>query len=200
MQTNNRFRASYTVLNKWKNGDWEGAIKTYFKFDQITTREMAEGKDYHAEWEAEIKKTSSLPAIFGAKKLQVPICEGKQVVQLEDWLDLVYIPDCIDVPILYEFKTGKTSSMQYASDWQIAIYAVGATLSGKYIKMAEIYHYDQYTKKVDMSPVWITDKLLNETHERIISLSSEMHSYFVDNRLYERFGHLINNVNRTNEA
>lgn len=187
----NKFRASYTVLNKWKNGDWEGAIKTYFKMDQFTSRAMAEGKDYHEEWEAYIKKNKRLPEVFGSKKLKNPIAEGKKVVQLEDWLDLVYIPDCIDSPTLYEFKTGKTSSMQYASDWQIAIYAVGATISGHYIKLAEIYHYDQHIDKMDMSPVWITDKLLNDTHEKIITIASEMHTYFEENGLYNRFNHLI---------
>lgn len=189
----NKFRASYTVLNQWKNGNWDGAIKTYFKFDQFTSQAMADGKALHEAWDKETKANKALPAVFGGKKLKNPIVEGKQVVQIEDWLDLVYIPDCVDEPILYEYKSGKQSSMHYASDWQIAIYAVGATLSGRYIKMAEIYHYDQYTKKVDMSPVWITDKLLNETHEKIITISSEMHSYFEQNDLYNRFGHLIKN-------
>jgi hypothetical protein len=81
--------------------------------------------------------------------------------------------------------------MHYANDWQVAIYAVGATMSGHYIKLAEIYHYDQYIKRMDMSPVWITDKLLNNTYERIITTASEMHNYFEENGLYNKFNHLL---------
>lgn len=187
----NKFRASYTVLNKWVNGDWEGAIKTYFKMDQFTSRAMAEGKDLHKEWEAHINKTKTLPTVFGGGALKNPIAEGKKVIQLHDWLELVYIPDCIESPTLHEFKSGKQSSLHYSNDWQIAIYAVGATLSGHYIKLAKIHHYDQHTKQSDMSVVWITDKLLNNTYEKIITVASEMHNYFEENGLYGKFNHLL---------
>jgi hypothetical protein len=100
----NKFRASYTVLNKWLHGDWEGAIKTYFKMDQFVSRAMVDGKEHHQKWEAYIKENMKLPDELGGKELKNPIVEGKQVIQLADWLELVYIPDLIDSPTLYEFR------------------------------------------------------------------------------------------------
>lgn len=184
----NKFRASYSVLNIWKSGDWERAIKAYFKLEKFTTQAMADGHQWHQKWCDHINKTKTLPIEFGGQKLNNPICEKKIVVELADWLDYVFIIDCYDNPTLHEFKTGKQSSESYAGDEQIRVYGVGATYAGLYVDRAIIHHYDQYSKRYDMSIVWLTDKTLQDAHNWIVTLSSEMHDYFVKNSLYEKFG------------
>lgn len=183
-----KFRASYSILNVWDSGDWERAIKYYFKLETYTSPAMAAGKEWHKNWSDYINATQALPIEFGGKKLFKPQSEIKRVVSIEPWLDLVGIIDCYDNPTIYEFKTGKTSSEVYASSMQAGVYAVLATYGEFYADRAEIHHYDQYTKKHDMSVVWITDKMLEKALNWIITLSSDMHDYFLKNQLYEKFG------------
>lgn len=182
------FRASYTILNTWGSGQWESAVKMYFKLDQYVSPAMADGKVWHEKWEKYIKENLALPEEFGGKKLIKPEVEIKKVVSLEPWLDLVGRIDCFDSPTIYEFKTGKQSSESYASSHQAGIYAILATKAGLYADRAEIYHYDQYTKKYDMSLVWITDEMMLKTYNYIVTLAGEMHDYLLKNDLYNRFG------------
>jgi hypothetical protein len=183
-----KFRASYTILNIWKSGDWERAIKYYFKLEQFKTSQMADGQKYHDAWEKYIPENKKLPVEFGGKQLTNPICETKIVVQLADWCELVGKIDCFDSPVIYEFKTGKQSSESYASSPQAGVYAILCTYSNMLADRAEIYHYDQYQKRYDMSYVWLTDRLLSDTLNWVMTLSGEMHDYFETNGLYSRFG------------
>jgi hypothetical protein len=160
----------------------------YFKLDKFVTREMADGREWHEKWEKHIKETKTMPIEFGGAPLIDPIAEQKTVVQIEPWLELVGVIDCYDSPIIKEWKTGKKSSEQYAGSKQGGIYAVLGTMSGKYVEKIEIYHYDQYTKKSDMSIVWVTDQLLEETLNWIITTAGEMYNYFEQNDLFNKFG------------
>jgi hypothetical protein len=183
-----KFRASYSVINTWASGDWQRAIQMYYKIGQFTTRAMAEGRDYHEKWCKEITETKHLPAAFGGGALFTPVCEKKLVVELADWLDLVFIIDCYDKPDIHEFKTGKTSSESYASSYQSGIYAVGATYAGLLVDRAILHHFDQTNGKYDMSIKWITDQVLKDTMEFITTISSEMQDYIIKNDLNTRFG------------
>lgn len=183
----NKFRASFTVLDQWNSGNWEQAIKTYFKLEKFTTPQMQAGKEWHEKWAKHIMETKTTPIEFGATPLIAPIAEQKTVVQLEDWLELVGIIDCFDTPTIYEWKTGKQSSEVYAGSAQGGIYAILGTLSDKYVEKVEIHHFDQYSNKSDMSIVWVTEDLMKKTHNWIISTASEMHNYFMTNDLYTKF-------------
>lgn len=184
----NKFRASYTVLSHWASGNWQRAIEQYFHLQDFVTPAMADGRKYHEQWAEEIKVSNSLPLVFGGAKLKNPIVEKKEIVQLCDWLDLSFIIDCYDKPVIYDWKTGKQSSESYGSSMQVGVYGVGATMIGLYVERAEIHHYDQYLKKHDMSTVWVTDKLLKDAHNWIITLAGDMQNYLLKNGLYERFG------------
>jgi len=182
------FRANYTVLNAWSSGNWDGAIEMYFSLKKFTSRAMGEGKDYHDQFEEETRKTGHLPAIFGGKQLNKPVVEFKNTVKIEEWLQLKFKIDCLDEPTIYEYKTGKETSESYAESHQLGVYGVGCTLSGIFVNKAEVYHFDQYTKKVDMSVRWITKKMLENDLNWIVTISSEMHNYFLENDLYNKFG------------
>lgn len=184
----NKFRASYSVLSMWRSGNWERAIKAYFKLEDFTTPAMLAGRDLHSTWNNETLKTGALPAVFGGKKLASPEPELKIVVSITNWLDLVGIIDLYDKPEIHEYKSGVTSSESYASSPQGGVYGVLATLSKRYADKIYIHHYDQYAKRADTSIVWLTDKLLRDSLNWIETNASEMHAYLLENRLYERFG------------
>jgi len=184
----NKFRASYTILSTWAKGDWERAIKYYFKLEEFSTRQTEEGRILHEKWENEIKKTGCLPKVFGGSKLNDPKPEKKIVVQIYDWLELVGVIDCLDVPEIHEFKSGKSKDSEgYSNDIQTGIYGVLATLDKRFVNVSKIHHYDQYSKKSDMSIVYITDEYLKKAFNYIETISSEMHSYFIKNDLYKKF-------------
>ncbi len=184
----NKLRASYSLLELWKSGNWERAVKYYFKLEDFVTPAMADGRRFHEQWDKHISQFKTLPPEFGGKKLINPFPEVKKVVQINEWLELVGKIDCVDAPTIYEFKTGKQTSEAYASSKQTGVYAYLATIAGIFVDRAEIYHYDQYDKKFDMSFVWLTDKILEEAEDYVVTLAAEIHTYFQDNNLYERFG------------
>jgi hypothetical protein len=182
-----KFRASYSLLKVWESGDYERAVKSYFRLEDFTTPAMAEGKAQHEKWAAEIEANKKLPQVFGGKVLKNPIIEKYTKVSIKDWLELSGKLDCLDEDTVYEFKTGKQSSEVYASDKQVGVYGVLCTLSRVMVRKGEIYHYDQYRRQADMSISWITDKMLKDSLDWIETLSSEIHNYFLENDLYSKF-------------
>jgi hypothetical protein len=187
-----KLRANYSFLSTWASGDWNRAIEGYFKLKTFTTPQMEMGKKFHKEWEEEVKKTQKLPFVFDSKPLKNPLTEIYGVVELADWLLLSGVVDCYDegTGIIYEYKTGKQSSESYANTRQPSIYALLLTESGHTPKKVEIHHYDQYKKQSDMSIVWVTPQLIADGLEWVTSLGAEAHNYFVENSLYEKYGHL----------
>lgn len=183
-----KFRASFSVLSLWESGKWNDAIETYFHLREITNDAMRQGKEFHQKWGNEVNATKKLPEIFNnPTQLKNPKSELKLKVTIQDWLDLVGVIDVLDEPTIYEFKTGKQSSEKYATSKQTGVYGVLATYSGIEVNKAEIYHYDQYKKQADMSVVYLTDTLMQDSLNWLVTISSEMHTYFKDNNLYQRF-------------
>lgn len=183
-----KFHASYTALNLWNSGNYERAVEAYFHLQSFTSEAMADGKTLHDQWEKEVKETGCLPKIFGGKKLIKPIVEEKRLVQIYDWLELSYKIDLLDDGVIYDYKSGKGSSESAISTKQLGVYGVGCTFDKIKVTKGQILHYDQYKKTVDTSSVWLTDTLLEDTLNWIVTLSSDMHTYLTDNKLYERFG------------
>lgn len=184
----NKFRASYSILSTWAKGDWTNAIKMYFKMDAFENEAMRQGKIYHKQWENEVKETGCLPKIFGGKKLNNPKTEEKIVISVNEWLDLVGVIDLLDSPEIHDYKTGKTSPN---IDIQVGIYGVLATYKKIFVDVAYIHHYDQYSKKVEVHKVYLTDKKLEESMNFIITIASEMYEYFNKNNLFEKFNHFL---------
>lgn len=184
----NKLRASFTYLNLWSQSRWEEAIKAYFKLDQYISREMAEGSDYHKTWQEYITANKKLPEVFGDVPLTSPVCEGKTVLPVFNWLDLVIMPDCVDGQTIYEFKTGTADSDEYARSWQPAVYAVGLTFLKHPVKQVDIYAYNQYAKRTTYSRVVVTKKLLADGLNWIETVGGEMWNYFNEQNLWERYG------------
>lgn len=186
MKKQQKFRASFSVLDAWAKKDYEQAVRLYFKLDCFENEAMRQGKEFHNYWEKETKETGCLPEIFGGMKLKNPKTELKMVVSVNDWLDFVGVIDCYDNPTIYEYKTGISSSSSYARSKQIGLYGILGTLMGLYVEKAEILHYNQYSKLSDVSIVWLTDKVLRDAYDWLETHASEMHNYLLENDLYNK--------------
>jgi hypothetical protein len=148
---------------------------------------MAEGKKFHDEWKEETQKTGELPKIFGGGRLVKPETEKTIIVRLEDWLDLKSVIDCLDAPVIHEYKSGARPSESYANSMQAGVYAIACTFDDIKVNKAIYHHYNQHKKQVDNSTVWITRKVLDNAQEWIYTYASEIHNYFVENDLYKKF-------------
>lgn len=188
----NKIRASYSYLNLWASGQWEQAIKAYFKLDKFITREMAYGSELHDTWQKHVEATKRLPDVFGGTPLASPRCEEKLVIPVYDWLDLVIKPDLIDAPVIHEFKSGTAESDEYARSRQGALYAVGLTLVKTPVKWIDIHAYNQYSKRATFSRVVLTRKLLTEGLEWVEKVGREMFTYFEEQDLWSKYGKEVN--------
>lgn len=182
-----KLRASYTFLNKWASGDWQGATEMYFRLDSFTSRQMAEGRDYHESWKEETDKTGKLPKVFGGFDLISPKTELELIVPVQKWLDLKVIIDCLDAPVIHEYKRTGASPDSYARSKQASLYAVACTLKGIVVDKAQYHTYDPATNQVGTASVWLTDKIIDETYDWLITYASEVYNYFQENNLFEQF-------------
>jgi hypothetical protein len=180
-----KFRASYSTLSTWARGDIDRAVEGYFKLATFTTPQMEAGKKFHKEWELEIKETGCMPKVFGGKQIKLPHkTERKIVRQITDWMELVGVIDLdINSKLLIDFKTGKTPSGAYTQSFQHKLYQILRPTAHRF----EYHHYDQYKKTSDVSIIYLTDQTMDEGLNYLLTYGAEMHSYLIENRLYERY-------------
>lgn len=183
-----KFRASYSVLSAWASGNYETAVKMYFKMDTYTSPQMAEGKEWHNRWETYIKRCKRLPLELGNDPLVDPKTELKLVVDIADWLELVGRIDCFDNGTVYEFKTGATPGNSNSYEIQAGVYGVISLLSGYKPTQCQIRHYNQHKKVSSCSIYWVTEKRLKDALAWVEGNASEMHDYLTTNDLYAKLG------------
>lgn len=170
------FRCSFSILDPWSKGDYDEALKRYWRVEIQPTQSMIEGKQLHQKWQDEVEKTKKLPKIFGGEKLLSPKTELKLESMLEPWLQFVGVIDLMDDTKIWDYKSGKTSISNYASSHQIPCYQV--LLDSLGIKVDEGYylHYNQHNKTIEKSKRYLTNKTLENGKEFIITFASEMYS------------------------
>ena len=179
------FRISYSILNAWSKGNYSDAIDMFFKKEKELTNYLKDGIDFHKKWEYEINHTKKLPRDLDKKetKLSNPKCEFKLETIINDRIEFVGIIDCLDEDILYEFKTGSTSSADYANGLQVDCYSYLLSQNGFNPTKAFYIHYDQYIGKTDKSLVYLTENRKLKAKKWIEKQSESMYKYFVDNNL-----------------
>lgn len=188
---NPKLRASYSVLDSWSKGRYEECTMFYFKLRSFTSIQMADGKDYHELWRKHVLKTKTLPHEFGSRPLVDPKVELKLEVSLGDWIDLVGVIDLYDDGIIADYKTGKKNSSEYVETMQLPVYGLLAKLSDMKVNVGKIFHYDQYEKRSDQSMLWLTKKTSKEALEWVKTNGAQMHEYFLNEGLYEKFGNRV---------
>ena len=88
----------------------------------------------------------------------------------------------------HDYKTGAKSSEEYINGKQAGVYALNLHLNNLPINKFVIHHYDQYKKKVDNSYLWVTEEVMEDALNWIVTLSSDAHEYLQKNGLYQQFG------------
>lgn len=178
-----KFRTSYSLLNAWSKGDYQNAIEMYLKKPREINKWMKEGLRYHQEWEEYILKNKKLPKELDKKetKLISPKCELKLEMSINDKMEFVGVIDCLDGQTAYEFKTGSSSSADYANRLQLDCYSVLLEKNNYIIEKGIYIHYDQYIQKTDKSIVYLTDVRRKRAMDWIKKHTSNMYKYFIDN-------------------
>ncbi len=168
------FRCSFSILEPWSKGDWDEAIRRFYKTSIKVTPQMQAGRLMHEQWRAETNQTSCLPAVFGGKPLDPFKCEEKMECTLDGWLNFVGIVDCMENHTIHEYKTGAADSLTYSRTMQTKVYQLLCAENAYYPNQAVIRHYNQYTQRVTTSYQYLSAKTLEYGREWIITNASEM--------------------------
>lgn len=141
---------------------------------------MEDGVAFHKQWAKEIKDTKKLK--IGKTELSFinPQPELEITVPYNDRWDLKGHIDCVDLPTIYEWKTGVMSSLEYAISYQVPLYFLLGSLSQMEIDRAVIYHFNQYKNQSDVSIVWNGREKIDKAHNFIESLAPEIEKNFIE--------------------
>jgi hypothetical protein len=91
--------------------------------------------------------------------------------------------DCIDVPTLYEFKTGKTKGLDFAGTMQIPVYFLINELVGAPLEKAILLHYDQHQDKGEYIVVWNDPEKIVGARNWIDTLMPDIEKYWTEHNL-----------------
>lgn len=170
------FRCSFSVLDPWSRGDYDEAVRRFYKTDQTVTPQMEMGRLKHEEWRTETTKTGCFPKDFGGARLKNPQCELKMECLLDGWIQFVGIIDLLENQTITDYKTGVASSLTYVRTMQLPCYQVLAKENGIATNQAVIRHFNQYTTKVTSSYKYLTPETEEAGREWITTFASEMAS------------------------
>jgi hypothetical protein len=184
-----KIKVSYSILSAWESGSKEQAVNNFFKIYSPSSQAMNEGTAFHKSWEESILKHKRLPKELSTQNqpLIAPRTEVYLKKDITPQIEYSGIIDCLDEPILYEFKSGNKVSSDYANTKQIDGYALLCAKEGIKIEKGFYLHYNQKTKDTDCAMVWITPKRLERVEKWIIKNATEFYNYLLENKLYERY-------------
>lgn len=178
-----KLRLSYSLLNLWSTRRFDEAIKLYLRLPIPTTPQLEDGKKFHKEWADSINKTKELKIGRSTFKFNTPTTEHEQIVSYSNEFNLKGIFDCLDKPLLWEFKTGTTSTADYARSYQIPFYFLIAELAGIEIEAGYLYHYDQYKKDGELIIIHNSKSLVDDARNFVDSLAPEILLYFKEKKV-----------------
>lgn len=171
----NKLRLSYSLLSYWERGDIQGATDCYLHKETPGTPAMEYGKKVHKEIEEHIKAHGKFPEWFFNYELKNPQTEQKVTAEYNEMFDLSGVFDCVDIPTLFEFKTGSADSLEWARTWQLPIYFLIAELNKIDIEKAILIRHN---KESDFVIVHNSKRLRDKAENVIQSLGPEMYEYF----------------------
>lgn len=169
-------RLSYSIIDPWSKGNYDEALKRYWRLEETPTQAMIEGKQLHQNWQDEVEKTKRLPKVFGGAELVNPKTELKIEAMLEPWLQFVGVIDLMDGTKIYDYKSGNTPVSSYSSSYQIPCYQVLLDSQGLKTTEGYFFHYNQHTGLVEKSKRYLTDKTLEYGKDWILTWASEIYS------------------------
>ena len=175
-----KMRLSYSLLQSWMRGNPSESVECYFRLEKTgLNRAMEDGKRIHKEIADHITKHRSLPDILPNFKLLAPLPEKELIVSYNEMFDIKIIADCLDTPIIYEWKTGSQDSIDWARTYQLPLYFLVCGMSGIKVDTAFLAHYNQKTKEKDFVIVHNSPSKIEEAKNLIDSIGYEIREYFL---------------------
>ena len=176
-------RLSYTLLRLWEQNKLDEVCAYVTKTsDQLVTDAVEQGSAWDKIVQESIEKDGKLPKEFGGMELEGAFCQEKKVLELNDFV-LVAKPDIVSFEgeELYEIKTGKFSSGDYANTMQVPIYMMVFDT----VKKATILHYDQAIDEMDWFLIHKTEALMEKTKEYVMKNGLAIKKYLEDQGIIE---------------
>jgi len=161
-------------------------VNYYLKKSTLSSPEILDGRIYDQVWQEEIDTKRQLHIGRSLIKFHNPKTQVKLEVDYLDRFQLVGVMDALDLiqegedgdKILYEFKTGTTSSLEYADGHQIKMYFFIAGLKGIPIKTSRVIRYNQYKDEADITIFHNTETQRLDAENYIQTLGSEIYFEF----------------------
>lgn len=172
------FRISYSILQPWSVGNYDEAIRRFYRAESEPTQAMIEGTVLHQQWAAETQATKALPRLFGGTELTKPEVESKMSCLIDGWIELVGVVDLIESPERFtEYKTGSGNASKIAGTMQVPLYHYLLFQNGyTQIKEAYIRHFNQYEQKVTAGKLYLSKQTRYQAEEWVRTFASEMKS------------------------
>ena len=178
-----KLRISYSLLSCWLEGKTDEAVKLYFHVDHPVSRPMREGSEIHDQIAKHVDTNKILPDFMPPLPLVNPVTEVYHKVSYNELFDLSAKFDLQDPPIIAEWKTGVTDSLEWARTIQIPFYFLICELEGIKVEKAYLAHYNQHNHENDWIIVW-NGKLQRDRAENVIqSVGPEIYQFFLDQGL-----------------
>lgn len=180
-------KLSYSILNAWATGNFEGAVGMYLGKDLPTTPYMELGKTKHTQWENYTNKTGELHPELGGGKLDNPITEKKysKLIPFSDDYQIL-IRGIIDLEhndIITDYKCGRTPPSQYVDGWQLDLYK----LLRPNAKLGKYLCFNPYTETATIGVKFLSDHNAERALENILTYGGEIIDYLQSNRLLKDF-------------
>lgn len=172
----NKLRVSYSLLRLWEQGKKQEAIEYFTKTGkELDGDAIEQGKAWDQIVEESVKTTGKLPQEFGGFELKDAFCQEKKTVEFNDFV-VVAKPDLVSFTgeDIYEIKTGKFSSGDYANTMQVPIYLFVFNSA----KKGTILHYDQAVNQMDWFLIHRSDTLMDQVKNYITKNGNEIREYF----------------------
>ena len=173
-----KLRVSYSLLHLWAQGKTDDAVSTYFHMDRPTTQAMSFGRRFHEDVAKYIEKEGKLPEWLFTHEIKKPQPELVVTVPYNELFDIKAIFDCLDVPNLFEWKSGVTNSLVWANTHQLSLYFLVAEIAKIKVEKAYLVHWNQYTKKGDFTIVWNNKSHIEYAKNMIDSYAPEIYDFF----------------------
>jgi hypothetical protein len=179
------FRISFTIASNWAKGNYKQAVASYLKLQTYTSEAMENGKKQHELIKIYVEKHGKLPEFFDNTPLIKPVCEKKQEVMINDWVQLVFIPDCWNVKTILEYKFTKDTDgiSKYVNSNQVELYALGMSKMGIEITRGEYLAADLIRKESSRAIIWISETTLKNTEEWLLEQAASFKHYLLENNL-----------------
>jgi len=172
-----KLRLSFSLLQCWQTGDYDQCALMYQHKTEPNAAQQR-GLDMHDKWQSEIVKTKKLVVKDRVFRFKEPKVEHEII---QDFSELSIVKgriDCVDSDIVWEFKSGVTSSLEYAQKDQIPFYFMLLKMRGNPLSYGKVVHYNQQENVVDVSKVYYSEDLVEKAVNLCQTFEHDIYQYF----------------------